>query len=276
MNFNAKTQTRKAITDQMALRLCGFALKMYWYTARLLAFNDVNFPREKFTSLNLFTPYICSLWPCYPSRGVQEHWRLCSGFEAKIANIVKCLLQLRVALFIILTLFLTGCGYQVGEGGSLAHYQTITIPFVDGDANGDMTAALVKEITRSGAFQYQCANGQLVLCVKILEVNDYNIGFRYDINKDCKITNSLIPTETRVYAIAEVAVTDACSGCTLLGPVEMKASVDFDHDYYSSRDGVNIFSLGQLSDIDAARDAVYQPLYRELSEKIVDYIAVAW
>ena len=52
----------------------------------------------------------------------------------------------------------------------------------------------------------------------------------------------------------------------------IKASMDFDHDYYSSRHGVNIFSLGQLTDYDTAEDTVRKPLNDRLAEKIADYV----
>ncbi len=42
--------------------------------------------------------------------------------------------------------------------------------------------------------------------------------------------------------------------------------------YYSSRKGVNVFSLGQVTDIDEARDVAEYPLHRRLAQKIVDYI----
>ena len=62
------------------------------------------------------------------------------------------------------------------------------------------------------------------------------------------------------------------TGAVLGGPTTINAVADFDNSFYSSRNELNKFSLGQLNDIDAARDAVMQPLNRELAERIVDYI----
>ena len=103
-----------------------------------------------------------------------------------------------------------------------------------------------------------------------------NVGFRYDRKRDDRLSHSMSPTETRVKVLAEVAVQDCCSGETVLGPARIYASVDFDHDYYYSRDGINVFSLGQVTDFDAAHDAVQSPLNRVLAQKIVDYVIHSW
>jgi hypothetical protein len=82
--------------------------------------------------------------------------------------------------------------------------------------------------------------------------------------------------ETRIIATVEISVTESGSCRTLLEPVRLTASVDFDHDYYFSRNGVNVFSLGQLIDIDSAYDAVQTPLHDLLARKIVDYLNESW
>lgn len=178
----------------------------------------------------------------------------------------------------LLTLFILcmSCGYHVGQGSLLDRYRTISIPYVYGDKTGELTTALVKEISRSGAFCYKRDSAQLALNVTIIDYHEENVGFRYDRDKDGDLTDSIIPTETRITALAEVTVVDVCSGCIALGPARLMASVDFDHDYYFSRDAVNIFSLGQLTDVDAAHDAVIRPLNHALAEKIVDYVIHSW
>lgn len=141
--------------------------------------------------------------------------------------------------------------------------------------NGLLTAAVIKRIARSGTFQYQNCGGTLLLKIKLLDLRDENIGFRYDRKKKGELKKTIIPTETRVTAIAEIAL-ETGTGCVLLGPVRLSTFVEFDHDYYSSRNAVNIFSLGQVSDIDAAYDDVQDPLYYALAEKIVDFISESW
>ena len=178
---------------------------------------------------------------------------------------------------ILVTCLLSACGYRFGQGEGLAsRFATISVPYVEGDQEGGLTSALIKEIVRSGVFVYQYCGGGLILHVKQIDLDEDNIGFRYDRKKRGTLTKDVIPTETRITIFVEVSVTEAASCKTILGPVRLSASVDYDHDYYSSRDGVNIFSLGQLSDLDAAYDAVKVPLNRAIAEKIVDYITQSW
>jgi len=173
-------------------------------------------------------------------------------------------------------LFLTSCGYRFGSGELSSNYRTVTVPFVLGDLDGSFTSALIHQLSLSGEFEYVREGGSLVLKVNLTDFRDENIGFRYDRKKRGDLTKSVIPTETRITAFAEVSLVEACTGKVVLGPAKIMASVDFDHDYYSSRNGVNIFSLGQLGDIDAAHEAVNTPLYRALAQKLVDYVCQSW
>lgn len=186
--------------------------------------------------------------------------------------------MLKLFLAVLSVFCLSSCGYRCGSGceGLSSRYATISVPYVEGDQDGSLTSAIIKEITRSGAFDYRSCGGALTLLVKQIDVCEDNIGFRYDRKKRGKLTQDIIPTETRMTIVAEVSVVETVSCCTLLGPVRLSASVDYDHDYYSSRDGINIFSLGQLSDFDEAYDAVQVPLHREIAQKIVDYVTQSW
>lgn len=176
------------------------------------------------------------------------------------------------ALFILFS----GCGYRFGEGELATQYKTLSVPLVLGDEDGDLTAALVEQIARSGTYQYSRDEGVLILKVELIDFRDENIGFRYDRKKDGKRRKEIIPTETRLSVTAEVTLIEACSARPLLGPARILASIDFDHDYYSSRGEINVFSLGQLGDYDTAHDAAYQPLNRVLAQKIVDFINDSW
>ena len=189
---------------------------------------------------------------------------------------VKCKRFVSV-LPLFLACILSSCGYRFDQKEGLsARYATISVPYVDGDRDGSLTAAVVEEIVRSGSFEYRRDGGALVLEIEQVDLREENIGFRYDRKKRGKLTKDIIPTETRIISVVEVAVIESVSGCTVLGPVRLSASVDFDHDYYFSRDEVNVFSLGQLIDIDEAYDAVQTPLYQALAEKIVAYITQSW
>lgn len=174
------------------------------------------------------------------------------------------------------SLFFVGCGYRAGYGGIPAHYRTISIPFVQGDVSGSFTAELTRQISATGAFKVLSCSADLTLCVKILEVRDQNIGFRYDRDEQGCIEETLVPAETRRFALAEVTLYDRCTGCVIAGPDIIRAYTEFDHEFNSSRDGVNVFSLGQVTDIDQAVDAAQRPLNQHLARRIVDYLVNAW
>jgi len=178
---------------------------------------------------------------------------------------------------IILLITLSGCSYQFGYGGLLDDYKTITIPYATGDDRGELTTEVIRQISGTGALRYQSDEGDLILKMRLIEFRDENIGFRYDRKKDGKLKKAIIPTETRLFASAEITVIEAASGNIVTGPVIITASVDFDHDYYDMNHASNNrLSLGQLNDIDAAHDAVLYPLNRKLAGKIVDYIVNNW
>jgi hypothetical protein len=155
-------------------------------------------------------------------------------------------------------------------------YNTISIPYAEGDIDGGLTSEVVKLMSSSGALQYVSCGGDLSLRIRVLDLRDENIGFRYDRKKKGSLKKTIIPTETRMIANVEVTLIDTHQNQVIRGPTRIKASLDFDHDYYSSRNAINIFSLGQLSDIDAAQDAAIHPLNRILAEKIVDYVNNSW
>lgn len=182
-----------------------------------------------------------------------------------------------VAAALLIISCCAGCGYRFCDReGLAANYHSISVPYIIGDEDGSLTAAVVKAIVQSGAFEYRSSGGALILNVTQIDEREENIGFRYDRKKRGKLTHEIIPTETRIVSVVEVSVIDAASSCVVLGPARLAASVDFDHDYYFSRNGVNIFSLGQLIDIEAAYDAVQAPLNRALALKIADFLKESW
>jgi hypothetical protein len=177
---------------------------------------------------------------------------------------------------IALGCLLTGCQYRFGSGDLASRYETLSVPYAEGDKEGMLTEEVIKRISTSGAFRFVTYGGDLTLKMKIVEFSNENIGFRYDRHKRGRLKKTLIPTETRLSSGVDVEVLDAATGQRIRGPIRIVAGVDFDHDFYSSRNAVNIFSLGQLSDIDASHDAAMRPLNRELANKIADYIINSW
>lgn len=182
--------------------------------------------------------------------------------------------SLTLSLFFLL--LLSSCGYKFGYGDIPDHYRTVSVPFVEGDATGAFTSSLIHALSTSGAFLYEVDNPDLVLRVRILDYKNENIGFRFAREEENVRGKTLVPSETRRFMRVEIVLIDACQGCTVAGPDVLQISVDFDHEFNSSRDGVNVFSLGQVTDIDEAIDAANTPLNRAMARKIVNYLMSAW
>ncbi|CCB87180.1 putative uncharacterized protein [Parachlamydia acanthamoebae UV-7] len=183
--------------------------------------------------------------------------------------------SLKLFCWVFLLILMTGCGYRIAAG-PCSSMKTISVPYVQGDKDGALTSAIVRELCNSDCYLYVTNQGDLSLIVKIVDLRDENIGFRYYRKQRGKLTNSVIPTETRLWAKVEIALLDNDTGNYILGPALIETNADFDHDYYLNLHGINIFSLGQLSDVDSARDAVWEPLNKAISQKIVDYVSNSW
>ena len=181
-----------------------------------------------------------------------------------------------VLCLFFLGLLLTGCHYRFGYGDLASRHQTISVPFIEGDKEGRLTAELVRKLSTSGAFKVVNTGGDLVVKVKIIDLDDINIGFRYDRHKTGRLKKTLIPAETRVKGTVELVVLNTSTQQIVRGPVTIVAAVDFDHDFYSTRNAENIFSLGQLSDIDVAQEVAMGSLNKVLADKIGDYIISSW
>jgi hypothetical protein len=172
-------------------------------------------------------------------------------------------------LFAVL-LFFTACGF-VPANRLAENLRSISVSPICSDPQGRLRVALAQELLRSGSFYYSANHPDLFLCVEITDLCEENIGFRYDRDNEGVLTNSLIPTETRRKVTCRVVVEDRC-GQKIMGPFCISEEVDFDHDFYQNYDAVNVFSLGQITDLEAAEDAALKPLYTRLAKKIVRYL----
>lgn len=165
--------------------------------------------------------------------------------------------------------FLFGCGYHLEGNGPK---KSIKVPFICGDPQGELTTKLIYLLNASGYYRTGGEDSRYCLSVYIIGNKDMNVGFRYDRNKDGALLNTLIPAESRWSILAELTLVDTYTNQILVGPARISASYDFDHDWYTTFDGVNIFSLGQITDYADAKDQVQTPLYHKLAQKIVDLL----
>lgn len=192
-------------------------------------------------------------------------------------------LLLPLALF-----FFASCGYHFeGDRSSsdASHSTTITVPYVEGDSEGQLTNALVRALSGSGRYECVQDGGALVLNVKVVSDTNERIGFRYD-RKEISgaLEKNLFPGENRRTLCVEVTLVDAATGEVLVGPSQARSFAEYDYVDVNSleeisfdvvpgvRETVMNFSLGQLDSIEGAQDDSAAPLYRSLAEKIVDGI----
>lgn len=174
---------------------------------------------------------------------------------------------MRALQIVFLSVIFVSCGYRQEGIPWEGDAPTISVPYVEGDPDGQMTRALIYQIAASGRYVYRTDGGCFILRSRVIDEHNENIGFRYEKNKNCKVTREIVPVETRGWIAIEVELLSS-QGKLLRGPCRIQAATEYDHDYYTIRDQVNIFSLGQLTDVDSAEDASLTPLYQRIAEKI--------
>lgn len=175
---------------------------------------------------------------------------------------------------LLLLIFLTACGYHLGDQAIVNHYRTISVPFVQGDRDGRLTEAIVREIGRTGRLRYVSSGGQLCLKGEITGCHQENIGFEYDENLEGKRTDRIVPTEARLVYCVRFSVTSRQG--TVIGPVEVTEEIAYDFDPIDNDDELAVFSVGQFVIYDQAQEIALTPLYDRLARKVVAYLNAAW
>lgn len=184
---------------------------------------------------------------------------------------------------------LCACGYHFGASERSYSPTTLSIPYIQGDAAGQLTNELTHQVSSSSAFQCVQSGGRYILKVVVLSDGSERIGFRYDREgKNNKRRKDLVAIENRRLITAEVTLIDSLTNQTIVGPEIVKADAEYDYTNpnsirdlrFTSPGGFSQstidFSLGQLDSIEGAQDAATTPLYRHLAQKIVDGLMVAF
>jgi len=185
--------------------------------------------------------------------------------------------------YIALAFSFSGCGYHTVSSDDKT---TISVPYVEGDAEGQFTAELIRQLTNSDLYMFVRKDGDL--CLKVSIVGDKNdvVGFQYDLTTTKgKIERNLMPLENRRTLSATVTLIDTSTEEVVLGPVNIKASTDYDYidvnslktvsfiNEHGKREKTISFSLGQLDSIEGAQDAALTPIYCLLAQKIAHAIS---
>jgi hypothetical protein len=166
--------------------------------------------------------------------------------------------------------------------GSVA-CKTISLPFVEGDIDGRLTAQIIKAITTETRLRYIPSGGDLTLHAKIVEKERTHIGYKYDQQEITgALINRLIPDEGRRRIIVELSLFEGERELI----ESMQVSAESDYDFVNSdtvddlsfvndsgeRQSILTFSLGQLDAWEGASDVALNVAFDRLAKKIVDGI----
>ena len=188
-------------------------------------------------------------------------------------------------IFFILPFFLSGCGYRFTPTTYEGERISLTIPYIQGDPSALLNNTLVASFSNSGRFRCIQGGGDFNLEVVMLSDLNDRIGYRYDRDD---VTGSRKPNvlgvENRRHIVAQLTLYNASSGSVIIGPIPIKAWVDYDYvDYGSPRD-LNTqtpvgtvptiqYSYGQLNTVEGAHDDASVYLYQKLSDQIVGVVS---
>ena len=183
------------------------------------------------------------------------------------------------SLSILGLLSLSSCGYHMTQPDEKT---TLSIPYIQGDREGQLTAELTRQLTASGLYEIVSSQGELVLHVSLVGDQSQVIGFRYDRSEESgKLEKNLMATENRRLLSATVTVSHPGKSEPLVGPITISGSGEYDYiDVSTLRElafatssgklqKVIDFSLGQLDSVEGAQDAVLSPAYAQLASKII-------
>lgn len=188
---------------------------------------------------------------------------------------------------IVLLLLLASCGYRWQPDYPTAARPTLTVPFVQGDEEGLLTAEIISSLSASGLVDVVQRGGDYRLQAVIQGGSNEDIGFRRDPQLvDGEVRKNLLAIEARRGLTLEATLWRGEE--IAAGPFLLTAHVDYDYvDGDSVQDltftnpagqliTVLPFSLGQLESVEAAQEAASRPLYARLAQKVVDAIASTW
>ena len=171
---------------------------------------------------------------------------------------------------LILLTLTSSCGFHLASSMQPEKAKTVSIPYVEGDSDGQLTAAIIEAVEKQGGLRYTKGEGRFTLKVKQVDSSIENIGFRFDPKHPHH--KSLIPSESRNKNLIEVSLIDNASQKTVVGPAYLLVKTDYDHQNYSIDQDNNRFSLGQLSDIDTSSDVLSIPVHRNIARDVAQYL----
>lgn len=162
----------------------------------------------------------------------------------------------------------------------------VGVPFITGDKDGSFSKILAQELSSSGVANFASRNTRYEVHAKIVSDNSERIGFRYDRFADGELRPNIVGTENRRSINVEVELYDTIYNKIVYGPHIFSAQSEYDY-----QDTDNIidmsfvdpmgqrvlgfsYSLGQLNTVEGSQDVAVFAIYRSLSQKITDQLAL--
>lgn len=179
----------------------------------------------------------------------------------------------RCSALLLIVLALSSCSYRFGRPQDCLSHSSIYVPYIEGDEKGLFTNALIYAISGQFSICYDSYAPDYKLEVCLQRPIDTNIGFRYASGKESKVVTS---NEARLTIIALVKLIDCSTGCLVKECKSVVASLDYDFESDFSREGEDVFSLGQLKMYNQARESSQAGLAGILAEKILDSLLYCW
>lgn len=186
---------------------------------------------------------------------------------------------MRKLLLATLCLLLTSsCGYRWGRGEVVGPYQSVYVPYVQGDEDGLFTTALIHELAAQGVLVTTSeSSADLLLCVVLKAPEDTNVGFIYaPPKKGADQSHIIVANEGRLTMCATITLRESQRGEVVLGPCEVTNSMSYDFEPDLGNVNFHAFALGQLEMHNLAADAARDTLYTRFAHKIVTLIHHAW
>lgn len=186
-------------------------------------------------------------------------------------------------------MLLSGCGYRWSPDFPEGHRPTLVVPYASGDADGTLTAEVIRTIAASGIANIRTSEGDFRLQIILTNKPNQTVGYRRDKQKvSGEIRKNIVACEGRRSLSAEITLFEGASETIAAGPYVVSADTDYDYvDGDSIQDLAFInangipttvlpFSLGQLESFESAHEAASKPLYEKLAQKIADTIFSTW
>ena len=170
-----------------------------------------------------------------------------------------------------------GCGYHnPDQDNKLSGYKTISLPYVQGDTEGNFTAVLAKTLAQSGNWEYRTFDSEISLIVEIVGTKIEDVGYNRHFNQNGQIQRWMDPNERRLSVLVKVTVIDEATQKVILGPEHLSDSVKYDFDEEFSEDNLVGFSLAQYNFFENAERIAHTSLNERLSKIVVDYLVNSW